>query len=189
MAATYFLFATGIENSCPTVGRRRVDQLQSCGHYERWREDFDLVGELGVACLRYGPPILRTWLGPDRYDWDFADRTFAELRRRRILPIVDLCHFGVPDWIGDFQNADFPALFARYARAFAERFPWVQLYTPVNEREDAQRSEVRHLVSRFFKNSQEQLALNILEEKGLDREEINRLKQMLERSSKETGRA
>jgi beta-glucosidase/6-phospho-beta-glucosidase/beta-galactosidase len=46
---------------------------------------------------------------------------------------VDLCHFGVPDWIGDFQNPDFPELFAGYARAFACRFPWVQLYTPVNE--------------------------------------------------------
>ena len=39
----------------------------------------------------------------------------------------------MPDWIGDFQNPDFPALFAAYARAFAQRFPWVQLYTPVNE--------------------------------------------------------
>jgi beta-glucosidase/6-phospho-beta-glucosidase/beta-galactosidase len=46
---------------------------------------------------------------------------------------VDLCHFGVPDWLGDFQNPDFPKLFARYARDFSERFPWVQLYTPVNE--------------------------------------------------------
>jgi beta-glucosidase/6-phospho-beta-glucosidase/beta-galactosidase len=49
------------------------------------------------------------------------------------VPIVDLCHFGVPDWIGDFQNPEFPELFASYARAFAERYPWVQLYTPVNE--------------------------------------------------------
>jgi beta-glucosidase/6-phospho-beta-glucosidase/beta-galactosidase len=31
------------------------------------------------------------------------------------------------------RNPDFPELFARYASAFAERFPWVQLYTPVNE--------------------------------------------------------
>lgn len=50
-----------------------------------------------------------------------------------IVPIVDLSHFGVPDWIGNFQNSDFPALFADYARAFAQRFPWVRLYTPVNE--------------------------------------------------------
>jgi beta-glucosidase/6-phospho-beta-glucosidase/beta-galactosidase len=46
---------------------------------------------------------------------------------------VDLCHFGVPDWIGNFQNPDLPALFETYARDFAARFPWVQLYTPVNE--------------------------------------------------------
>ena len=39
----------------------------------------------------------------------------------------------MPDWIGNFQNPDFPRLFAAYAGAFAERFPWVQLYTPINE--------------------------------------------------------
>jgi predicted transcriptional regulator len=62
------------------------------------------------------------------------------------------------------------------------------IYAPVVEREDARRSEVRHLVSRFFKNSQEQLVLNILEERGLDREEIERLKLMLERGDKRSGR-
>jgi len=60
-------------------------------------------------------------------------RRFAELRRLGITPIVDLCHFGVPDWIGDFQNKEWPELFAEYAAAFAARFPWVRLYTPVNE--------------------------------------------------------
>jgi beta-glucosidase/6-phospho-beta-glucosidase/beta-galactosidase len=35
--------------------------------------------------------------------------------------------------MGNFQNSDLPRLFERYARAFAERFPWVQLYTPMNE--------------------------------------------------------
>jgi beta-glucosidase/6-phospho-beta-glucosidase/beta-galactosidase len=39
----------------------------------------------------------------------------------------------VPDWIGNFQNPDFPDLFKEYAIAFAQRYPWVQLYTPVNE--------------------------------------------------------
>jgi beta-glucosidase/6-phospho-beta-glucosidase/beta-galactosidase len=129
------MFATGIENSIPTIdgGRIRRDQMEECGHYTHWREDFDAVQELGIHFLRYGPPLHRTFLGPNQYDWDFADRTFAELKRRDLTPIVDLCHFGVPDWIGDFQNPDFPRLFADYAAAFAERFPWVQLYTPVNE--------------------------------------------------------
>ncbi len=132
---TYFMFATGIENSNPTIagGTIRRDELAECGHYDRWREDFSLVQELGFGFLRYGPSLHRTWLAPGRYDWAFADEAFAELRRLRIVPIVDLCHFGVPDWIGNFQNPDFSGLFADYARAFAGRFPWVQLYTPVNE--------------------------------------------------------
>jgi beta-glucosidase/6-phospho-beta-glucosidase/beta-galactosidase len=129
------MFATGIENSNPTIqgGRVRRDQIVECGHDRRWREDFALVRDIGCGFLRYGPPIHSTFLAHDRIDWSFADETFAELLRLRIVPIVDLCHFGVPDWIGDFQNPDFPALFAGYARAFAERFDWVQLFTPVNE--------------------------------------------------------
>ena len=111
----------------------RIDQMDSCGHYRHWRRDFDLVEDLGVRFLRYGPPIHRAWLGDGRYDWEFADDTMGDLLRRDINVIADLCHFGVPDWVGNFQNPDFPALFSRYARAFAERFPWVQLYTPVNE--------------------------------------------------------
>jgi beta-glucosidase len=129
------MFATGIENSNPRIqnGRIRIDQMDACGHYRHWRQDFDLVEDLGLAYLRYGPPLHTTLLGPDRYDWEFADVTFGELRRRNITPIVDLCHFGVPDWLGDFQNPDFADQFRRYAGAFARRFPWVQLYTPVNE--------------------------------------------------------
>jgi beta-glucosidase/6-phospho-beta-glucosidase/beta-galactosidase len=132
---TTFMFATGVENSVPTIdnGRTRVDEMESCGHYDRWREDFALVQDMDIGYLRYGPPIHRTWLGPGKYDWDFADQSFSELERLDIVPIVDLCHFGVPDWIGNFQNPDFPQQFCTYARAFAERFPWVQLYTPVNE--------------------------------------------------------
>ena len=131
-----FLFATGIENSNPTIhnGRHRVDEYEKCFHYDFWRKDFDLVQELGIQFLRYGPPLHTVWRGPGLYDWSFTDETFQDLRRRDIVPIVDLCHFGLPDWLGNsFQNPDFPELFAQYARDFARRFPWVQLYTPVNE--------------------------------------------------------
>ncbi len=130
-----FLFATGIENSYPTIdnGRTRIDEMESCRHYDLWRTDFDLVEEIGANCLRYGPPLHRTWLGPGRYDWEFSDLTFADLKRRNLFVIADLCHFGVPDWLGNFQNPDFPGLFASYARDFAVRYPWVQLFTPINE--------------------------------------------------------
>lgn len=132
------MFATGIENSYPTIKLpdgtvKRVDEMEKTGFYDRWREDFALVKDLGIEYLRYGVPYFKTHLGADRYDWSFADETFGELRRLGIAPIVDLCHFGVPDWIENFQNPDFPELFAAYARSFAERFPRLRFYTPVNE--------------------------------------------------------
>src|SRR6188508_1174749 len=94
-----FMFATGVENSNPTIqnGRRRVDEMELCGHYRQWRTDFDCVQELGIHFLRYGVPLHRVWMADGKYDWDFSDRVFAEMRRRHLMPIVDLCHFGVPD--------------------------------------------------------------------------------------------
>jgi beta-glucosidase/6-phospho-beta-glucosidase/beta-galactosidase len=133
-----FMFATGIENSYPTIRlpdgtTHRVDELEKTGHYERWREDFDLVKGLGIEFLRYGPPYYRVHTGPGQYAWDFTDQVFGYLRELGITPIVDLLHFGLPDWLGSFQNPAFPEHFAAYAQAFAERFPDLQFYTPINE--------------------------------------------------------
>src|SRR5688572_5621004 len=133
-----FAFATGIECSNPLVagangGHLRRDLLEECGHYRHWRDDLRLVKELGTPCLRYGLPNHLIHLGPGRYDWPFADEAMNEIRRLGLSPIVDLLHFGVPDWMGDFQNPDLPMLFAEYAGAVAQRYPWVRGYTPVNE--------------------------------------------------------
>lgn len=133
-----FMFATGIENSYPTIAgpngsNKRVDEMEKCGHYQHWQEDFHLVKEMGIEFLRYGPPYYKTHLGPGKYDWEFSDTTFACLLQLGITPIVDLCHFGVPDWIGSFQNRDWPELFAEYVKAFAQRFRWVRYFTPINE--------------------------------------------------------
>ena len=135
-----FMFATGIECSYPVVEladgtTHRQDELEKCGHYRHWREDLRLVAEdLGLRYLRYGPPLHRVWLGPGRYDWSFTDAAFGEMQRLGIVPIADLCHFGVPDWLGNsFQNPEFVAHFPDYARAFAERYSSVRHYTPVNE--------------------------------------------------------
>ena len=89
--------------------------------------------ELGLRFLRYGLPYYKVHLGPGRYDWEFADLVMAEMRRLGITPIIDLLHFGVPDWLGNFQNPELPLHFADYADAFAERYSWVRYYTPVNE--------------------------------------------------------
>ena len=133
-----FIFATGIENSYPTIQlpdsrTMRMDEMEKARHYQWWKEDFQLVKEMGIEFLRYGPPYYTTHISPGKYDWSFTDETFTRLKQLNIIPIADLCHFGVPEWIGDFQNADWPRHFAEYAKAFAKRFPYVQFYTPVNE--------------------------------------------------------
>ena len=134
----HFMFASGIENSYPTIQlpngtQKRIDEMEKTAHYQHWETDFQLLELLGIRYLRYGPPYYKTHLGPGKYDWEFADTTFKKMRELRIIPIVDLCHFGVPDWIGNFQNPDFPMLFVAYAKAFAERFPYLKYYTPINE--------------------------------------------------------
>ncbi len=133
-----FIFATGMENSYPTIGMpdgssKRVDEMEKAGHYEQWQTDLELVQSLGVSFLRYGPPYYKTHIALGKYDWEFTDLTFKRMDELNITPIIDLCHFGVPDWMGNFQNPDFPAFFAEYALAFAKRFPTQRYYTPVNE--------------------------------------------------------
>ena len=129
-----FMFAVGIECSNPVVRHgHRVDELEATGHYEQWETDLDLLGFLGVPYLRYGLPIHKIFQGPQKYDWHFADKVLTRMHELGIVPILDLVHFGLPDWLGDFQNPDWPRHVADYARAVAERYPWIQLYTPVNE--------------------------------------------------------
>ena len=117
----------------PDGSMKRVDEMEKCGHYEHWQTDFELVNDLGISFLRYGTPYYNTHTGPGRYDWVFTDNTFHKIKELNIIPIVDLCHFGLPEWLGNFQNPDFPQYFAEYASAFAHRFPYLQYYTPINE--------------------------------------------------------
>ncbi len=129
-----FMITTGLECSYPTVqGGKRRDELESTGHYEHWREDFDLCREIGARYVRYGLPYYKMHLGPGRYSWDFADEVLPVMWDKGLIPIADLCHFGVPDWVGSFRNPDWPRHFADYCAAFADRYPWIKYYTPVNE--------------------------------------------------------
>ena len=56
------------------------------------------------------------------------------------------------------------------------------VYRPLVARSDASRTEIRHLAHRFFGNSHEMLALNILEDRGIDADELQRLRQLLEQA-------
>jgi BlaI family transcriptional regulator, penicillinase repressor len=56
------------------------------------------------------------------------------------------------------------------------------VYEPVIDREEATRCEIRHLVSRFFRNSHEALVLNILEDENIDAGKLKRLRDLLDQS-------
>lgn len=56
------------------------------------------------------------------------------------------------------------------------------VYQPLINQEEATRSEIRHLVGRFFKNSHQALLLNILRDEEISEGEVKRLREMLQAS-------
>jgi len=58
------------------------------------------------------------------------------------------------------------------------------IYEPLIGRQEATRTEIRHLVGRFFRDSHEALVLNILEDGAIEAAELKRLREMLERDEK-----
>jgi dTDP-4-dehydrorhamnose reductase len=123
----------GIECTVNRVGDRSFDQLLRTGHQHR-TADLEAIADLGIRTLRY--PVLweRTAAaGPDQRDWSWSDGRLAWLRENGITPIVGLLHHGSGPFYTNLLDPEFPAAFARYAGDVARRYPWVDLYTPINE--------------------------------------------------------
>jgi dTDP-4-dehydrorhamnose reductase len=123
----------GVECTVNRVGDRYFDQLQRNGHYDRI-QDLVLFRDLGLRTLRY--PVLweRTApQGPAGARWDWADARLGRLRELDIQPIVGLVHHGSGPEHTSLLDPAFPEGLAEYAGAVAERYPWVERYTPVNE--------------------------------------------------------
>lgn len=123
----------GHECTVNRVGDRYRDQTVLTGHQDRI-EDLSAFAKLGFKSLRY--PVLweRTALeDPDRCDWRWSDERLGELRRLGVRPIVGLIHHGSGPAYTSLVDPHFPELFEAYARAAAERYDWVQDWTPVNE--------------------------------------------------------
>lgn len=55
------------------------------------------------------------------------------------------------------------------------------VYSPAVERQEAQRTVVQHVVSRFFNNSPRELVLNLLESEDVDDAELARLRELIDR--------
>ncbi|HEX8231820.1 MAG TPA: family 1 glycosylhydrolase [Caulobacteraceae bacterium] len=123
----------GHECTVNRVGDHYIDQNLLSGHQHRI-EDLEKFAQLGIRRLRY--PLI--WEraapdAPDQHDWRWTDERLEEIRRLGMAPIAGLLHHGSGPRYTSLVSDNFVELFAAYARAAAERYPWVEDWTPVNE--------------------------------------------------------
>lgn len=132
-----FAVSCGEEGSDPLVlheGRTiRVDEYAASGHLEHLDQDLGDVAALGIEVWRYGMPWRLAEPSPGVYDWTVWDRALDACRRHGLLPVIDLCHFGLPDHYGGFCEPAWVEGFGHYVDAFLARYPDPVWFTPVNE--------------------------------------------------------
>lgn len=123
----------GHEFTVNRVGDAYMDQTRLSGHQER-SADLDLFAGLGLQALRY--PMLWERAAPDRLDqidWRWTDERFSRIRELGLRPIAGLVHHGGGPRYTNLLDDGFAPGLAAYARACAERYPWIEDWTPVNE--------------------------------------------------------
>ncbi len=123
----------GIECTVNRVGNEYGDQLERNGHTARL-EDLDLFAELGISAIRY--PVLWERTAPhslDEPNWSWTDVRLHRLQKLNIRPIVGLVHHGSGPRYTNLVDPAFPEKLATFARMVADRYPWIDSYTPVNE--------------------------------------------------------
>lgn len=132
-----FVWASGEECSDPLVLHEgsvvRVDELDSTGHLANRGTDLAQAASLGIGAWRYGMPWHRTEVSPGEYDWKLWDEALAGCEEHGLTPIIDLCHFGLPDHYGGFCDPSWVDGFLRYVEAFLSRYSEPRWFTPVNE--------------------------------------------------------
>jgi dTDP-4-dehydrorhamnose reductase len=123
----------GLECTVNRIGEQYFDQLEWNGHATRM-DDLKLFASLGVEAIRY--PVLWERIAPnglEQADWSWADERLTTLDDLGIRPIAGLVHHGSGPRDTSLIDPAFPEKLAEYARAVAQRYPWIYYYTPVNE--------------------------------------------------------
>lgn len=112
----------------------------ACGHYELYKNDFDLVKNLNHNCHRFSIE----WSRIEPEEGKFSEREIAHyrdviisLKERGIEPIVTLHHFTNPIWLSDkggWKNKESVKLFLRYVERMVKEFAQdVRFWITINE--------------------------------------------------------
>lgn len=137
MSFPQFAWACGEEGSDPVVSHNgelvRVDEFALSRHLENQDADLAAIAGLGIRVWRYGMPWRLTERQPGIYDWTLWDRALAACERHGLEPVIDLCHFGLPDHYPGFCDPAWVDGFIRYVEAFLSRYRWPRWFTPINE--------------------------------------------------------
>lgn len=109
-------------------------------HYERFREDFDLLKEIGLNSFRFSIEWSR--IEPNEGEWnqeaiDHYRQYIAELRKRHIEPFPTLWHWTLPVWFvekGGFEKSANTMYFERFVNKISkELLSDMQYVTTLNE--------------------------------------------------------
>jgi dTDP-4-dehydrorhamnose reductase len=123
----------GVECTVVRLGDEYRDQLVETGHAMRLA-DLDAIAELGIKTVRY--PIVWERVAaerPDELDFAWHDERLRKLRDLGVRVIGGLVHHGSGPRYTSLLDPDFPAKLGEYAARVAERYPWIDMWTPVNE--------------------------------------------------------
>lgn len=123
----------GLECTHNRVGEHFHNQLEKNGHNQR-ETDIEMFARLGADRIRY--PCLWDSVcvdSPNNFDWSLPDKKLSGLKKSGLTPIIGLLHHGSGPRFTSLIDPKFPELFASYAHEFAQRFPWVEDFTPINE--------------------------------------------------------
>jgi len=112
----------------------------ACDHYHRYKEDVELMSDIGVNAYRFSVSWPRIFPEKGKYNkkgMEFYKKLIDELKDKDIKPMVTLYHWDMPIWayeMGGWLNRDSVKWFKEYAvKIFEELNDSVWLWITHNE--------------------------------------------------------
>ncbi|HHY80170.1 MAG TPA: beta-glucosidase, partial [Thermoanaerobacter sp.] len=113
----------------------------ACDHYHRYKEDVEILKEIGVKAYRFSIAWPRIFPEEGKYNpkgMDFYKRLVNELLKKDIMPAATIYHWDLPQWAydkrGGWLNRDSVKWYVEYAtKLFEELGDVIPLWITHNE--------------------------------------------------------